>query len=62
MNNELFSKTLNEKEAAQYVGMSVSFLQKDRMNGILPGRTHGPRYRKARSEKETRHSSKSSDL
>ncbi|MDP1574367.1 MAG: helix-turn-helix domain-containing protein [Coxiellaceae bacterium] len=46
MNNELLSKTLNEKEAAQYVGMSVSFLQKDRMNGILPGRTHGPRYAK----------------
>ena len=46
MNHEQKSKALNEKAAAQYIGMSVSFLQKDRMNGDLPGRTPGPRYAK----------------
>lgn len=40
------SKALNEKAAAHYIGMSVSYLQKDRMNGELPGRTAGPRYAK----------------
>lgn len=35
---------LNERQAAQYIGMSVSFLQKDRMNGALTGRTQGPRW------------------
>jgi len=46
MNHEHQSRALNEKAAAQYIGMSVSFLQKDRMNGELPGRTPGPRYAK----------------
>lgn len=35
---------LSEKEAARYIGMSVSFLQKDRMNGVLSGRTKGPKW------------------
>ncbi|MCP3679893.1 MAG: helix-turn-helix domain-containing protein [Gammaproteobacteria bacterium] len=35
---------LSEKEAAAYIGMSVAFLQKDRMNGKLSGRTPGPRW------------------
>lgn len=46
MSGEFLSKTLNEKEASIYIGMSVSFLQKDRMNGALPGRELGPRYAK----------------
>ena len=35
---------LNEKEAAKFIGMSVSFLQKDRMNGPLANRTRGPKW------------------
>ena len=46
MSNEVLVKAFNEKEAAKYIAMSVSFLQKDRMNGALPGRTLGPRYAK----------------
>ena len=40
------TRALNEKAAAHYIGMSVSFLQKNRMNGSLPGRTVGPRFAK----------------
>ena len=36
--------TFTEKEAARYIGMSVSFLQKDRMNGKLANRTLGPEW------------------
>ena len=46
MRHERQSKVLNEKAAAEYIGMSVSYLQKDRMNGSLRGRTLGPRYAK----------------
>lgn len=46
MHHEQQSRALNEKAAAQYIGMSVSYLQKDRMNGTLPGRIAGPRYAK----------------
>lgn len=46
MSYELVLRALDEKAAAQYIGMSVSFLQKDRMNGVLPGRLPGPRYAK----------------
>ena len=46
VNQQNQSRVLNEKAAAQYIGMSVSYLQKDRMNGELPGRTPGPRYAK----------------
>ena len=35
-------QTFNEKEAACYLGVSISFLQKDRSNGYLVGRTIGP--------------------
>ncbi len=45
-NQENQSPVFHEKAAAQYIGMSVSYLQKDRMNGELPGRTPGPRYAK----------------
>ena len=42
----ILPRALDEKAAANYIGMSVSFLQKDRMNGALPGRTLGPRFAK----------------
>ena len=38
------SRGWSEKLAAKYIGVSVSFLQKDRMNGALPNRTIGPRH------------------
>ncbi|MCP4473468.1 MAG: helix-turn-helix domain-containing protein [Gammaproteobacteria bacterium] len=41
------SAVLSEKDAAVYIGMSVAFLQKDRMNGQLAGRTPGPKWIKA---------------
>ena len=37
-------RVLNKKAAAKYIGMLVSYLKKDRMNGALSGRTPGPRY------------------
>ena len=38
-------RALNEKEAAAYIGMSVSFLQKDRLaDGRPRGHAPGPRY------------------
>ena len=37
---------LTEKEAAAYINMSVSYLQKDRMNGALKNRAPGPAYLK----------------
>ncbi|MCP3680579.1 MAG: helix-turn-helix domain-containing protein [Gammaproteobacteria bacterium] len=36
----------HERDAARYIGMSVSFLRKDRMEGFIPGRTPGPRWAK----------------
>lgn len=33
-----------EREAAQYIGMSCSFLRQDRMNGFRKQRTPGPNY------------------
>lgn len=38
--------TLTEKEAAEYIGMSRSFLRKDRMDGIRENRTPGPQFLK----------------
>lgn len=38
--------TLTEKEAAEYIGMSRSFLRQDRMNGIREKRTPGPKFLK----------------
>ena len=46
MHQEQQSRVLNERAAAHYIGMSVSYLQKDRMNGILQNRMPGPRYAK----------------
>jgi len=43
-NCDIEPRGLSEKLAAQYVGVSVSFLQKDRMNGVLPNRTRGPEF------------------
>lgn len=35
-------EALNEKMAARYTGMSVSYLRKARMEGTIGGRTPGP--------------------
>jgi len=35
---------LTEKEAAEYITMSQSFLRQDRANGYRDGRTHGPDF------------------
>jgi predicted DNA-binding transcriptional regulator AlpA len=40
-------KALKEKEAAEYIGMSRSFLRQDRMNGYRDGRKRGPDFVKA---------------
>lgn len=37
-------RSLTEKEAAEYIGMSCSFLRQDRMNGFRQNRTPGPNY------------------
>jgi len=37
-------RSLTEREAACYIGMSRSFLRQDRMNGHVEGRTPGPAY------------------
>jgi len=42
MNKNIF----NEKEAANYIGVSVSYLQHDRCDGFVDGRTPGPDYLK----------------
>lgn len=39
-NKRLFT----EKEAAEYLGMSRSYLRQDRMNGTLKNRTPGPNF------------------
>jgi len=39
-------RLLDEKEAATYCGMSVSFLQKSRSNGQLGNRTKAPSFKK----------------
>lgn len=38
---------LTEKEAADYIGMSLSYLQHHRSNGSLKNRTAGPIFIKA---------------
>lgn len=43
---DFLQRGFNEKQAASYIGMSVSFLRKDRMSGDLPGRTAGPAWGK----------------
>jgi len=37
---------LTEKEAARYIGMSVTFLQHGRSNGTLGNRTPTPKFKK----------------
>jgi len=37
-------RALNEQEAAEYTGMSRSFLRQARMNGQLPNRAPGPKF------------------
>lgn len=38
------SAALTEKQAARYIGMSISYLRCDRMNGHREGRTPGPPF------------------
>ncbi len=40
------NRALTEREAAQYIAMSRSFLRQDRMNGRREGRTPGPAFLK----------------
>ncbi len=40
------NKIMNEKEAAQYIGLSLSYLQHDRCYGELEKRKPGPAYLK----------------
>jgi len=37
-------RALSEKDAAQYIGFSRSFLRQNRMNGDRDNRTPGPRW------------------
>jgi len=37
-------RAFNDTEAAEYLGVSTSFLRHSRMNGDLEGRTPAPRY------------------
>jgi predicted DNA-binding transcriptional regulator AlpA len=41
---KITKRALSDREAATYVGMSVSFLRQDRLNGHREGRTPGPRW------------------
>lgn len=41
---EMTKRALNDREAAAYLGMSVSFLRQDRLNGHREGQTPGPRW------------------
>jgi predicted DNA-binding transcriptional regulator AlpA len=41
---EIIKRALSDREAAIYLGMSVSFLRQDRLNGYREGRTPGPRW------------------
>ena len=36
--------SFTEREAAEYIGMSRSFLRQDRMNGTRVNRTEGPTF------------------
>jgi predicted DNA-binding transcriptional regulator AlpA len=41
---EIIKRAYSDREAAIYLGMSVSFLRQDRLNGHREGRTPGPRW------------------
>lgn len=43
-NERIEPAALKEKPAADYIGMSVSFLRQSRMNGDRVNRTPGPRW------------------
>lgn len=40
----IYPKTLKEKDAAAYIGMSVPFLRQSRCDGNRPNRTPAPPY------------------
>ncbi|HEX4044868.1 MAG TPA: helix-turn-helix domain-containing protein [Gammaproteobacteria bacterium] len=40
----MLKRGFREKEAAEYLGVSRSFLRQDRMNGPRKNRTSGPPY------------------
>lgn len=40
----LRKRAFNEREAAEYIGMSVAFLRMDRCYGPIGNRTPGPRW------------------
>ncbi len=42
-------RSLTEAQAAEYIGMSRSYLRQDRMNGERSNRTPGPRFIKVGS-------------
>ena len=42
--DRLDKRGFREREAAEYLGMSTSFLRKDRMHGKRDGYTPGPRW------------------
>ena len=46
MDLNLMRRCLTEKEAAHYIGMSVSFLRRDRMEGMVGKSTPGPKWLK----------------
>ncbi len=46
MDLKLMRRCLTEKEAAHYIGMSVSFLRRDRMEGVIGKSTPGPKWLK----------------
>lgn len=46
MDVTLMRRCLTEKEAANYIGMSIAFLRKDRSEGKIGNRTPGPKYLK----------------
>lgn len=43
---ELKKRAFSEKEAAEYIGMSRSFLRQARMTGPLPDRAPAPPFRR----------------
>jgi predicted DNA-binding transcriptional regulator AlpA len=42
--DHVHSPLLKEKEAAQYIAMSVAYLKQARLNGVRESRTAGPAY------------------
>ena len=40
----MLKRALTEKQAAEYIGMSRSYLRQDRMNGLRENHTPGPPF------------------